>query len=183
MYGPEWENGENVSNVFVVTLADYFQDLSGWLPRNYFKVFVKELMVTAVDRYVMYIRRRSNGVFTFTSELNAANRVLNDKLVIQEFFESHMMAQEKINNKNDDNDEGDDDELDEEIEFIKSNAAAVKEVRILIETHFEPIIHLACVISARHPSSVEADVRSLYKKWGIDGELCWWWMGVRGVFD
>jgi len=25
IYGPEWEGGENLSNVLVVTLADYFQ--------------------------------------------------------------------------------------------------------------------------------------------------------------
>lgn len=25
IYGPEWESGENLSNVLVVTLADYFQ--------------------------------------------------------------------------------------------------------------------------------------------------------------
>lgn len=33
IYTPEWESGENISNVLVVTLADYFTDLSSWLPR------------------------------------------------------------------------------------------------------------------------------------------------------
>lgn len=37
-YSPEWESGENFSNVLVVTLADYFQDLTTWLPAEYFKV-------------------------------------------------------------------------------------------------------------------------------------------------
>lgn len=51
-------------------------------------------MILTADKYVMYLRKKSNGAFTFTSELNAANRVLNDKLVIQEFFESHMVVEE-----------------------------------------------------------------------------------------
>lgn len=38
IYSPEWESGENISNILVVTLADYFQDLSTWLPEEYFKV-------------------------------------------------------------------------------------------------------------------------------------------------
>lgn len=38
LYSPEWEGGENYSNILVVTLADYFQDLSSWLPSEYFKV-------------------------------------------------------------------------------------------------------------------------------------------------
>ena len=25
IYGPEWESGENLSNILIVTLADYFQ--------------------------------------------------------------------------------------------------------------------------------------------------------------
>jgi hypothetical protein len=37
-YSPEWESGENFSNVLVVTLADYFADLSTWLPSEYFTV-------------------------------------------------------------------------------------------------------------------------------------------------
>ena len=68
------------------------QDLSTWLPADYFKVFVRELMIFTADKYLMYLRKKSNGTFTFTSELNAANRVLNDKLVIQEFFETHMVV-------------------------------------------------------------------------------------------
>jgi hypothetical protein len=170
IYGPEWEGGENVSNVFVVTLADYFQDLSTWIPMDYFKVFVKEVMIFSVDRYVMYLRRRSNGVFVFNNELNAANRVLNDKLVIQEFFESHMLVQEakEVDDDEDENDEEEDDAA-QEIQIIRNNAAELKEARILIKTTFEPIINLACVISARHPSAVDADVRMLFKKWGMDG--------------
>ncbi len=27
IYGPEWESGENLSNILIVTLADYFQVL------------------------------------------------------------------------------------------------------------------------------------------------------------
>jgi len=49
-------------------------------------------MIFTADKYLMYLRKKSNGTFTFTSELNAANRVLNDKLVIQEFFETHMVV-------------------------------------------------------------------------------------------
>lgn len=60
----------------------------------------------------------------------------------------------------------------EDEDFVRSNVIEVREMRLFIESHFEPIIHLACVISARHPSGVEADVRALYKRWGIDGECC-----------
>eukprot|EP01032_Pedospumella_encystans_P010614 gene10614-12394_t len=158
IYGPEWESGENLSNILIVTLADYFQDLSTWLPADYFKVFVRELMIFTADKYLMYLRKKSNGTFTFTSELNAANRVLNDKLVIQEFFETHMVV-----------DDTQSVEGVEEEDFVRSNVVEVREMRLFIESHFEPMIHLACVISARHPSGVGADVRALYQRWGIDG--------------
>lgn len=128
IYSPEWEGGENISNVLVVTLADYFTDLSSWLPQDYFKVFVKELMIAAADRYVMYLRKRSNGSFVFTSELNAANRVLNDKLVIQEFFESHMVMNEH---------EAVEDVNEEE--FVRSNVREMREMRMFIEAHFEQV--------------------------------------------
>ena len=58
----------------------------------------------------------------------------------------------------------------EEEDFVRSNVVEVREMRLFIESHFEPMIHLACVISARHPSGVGADVRALYQRWGIDGE-------------
>jgi hypothetical protein len=130
--------------------------------RYLLQVFVKELMVAVVDRYAMYLRRKSNGVFTFVSELNAANRVLNDKLVIQEFFEGHMIVEEE---RDLDGDAGE----EEEVTYVKSNAREVREMRQFIEGYFESIINLACVIPARHPSAVEQDVRALYKKWGVDG--------------
>ncbi len=57
----------------------------------------------------------------------------------------------------------------EEEYFVRSNVVEVREMRLFIESHFEPMIHLACVISARHPSGVGADVRALYQRWGIDG--------------
>ena len=110
LYSQEWESGENLSHILVVTLADYLTDLEAWLPEDYFKVFVKELMTTLVEKYVMCLRRRHGSLgsgghhhnsnsnatdknkdfFTFTSELNAANRVLTDRIVMQEFFETHM---------------------------------------------------------------------------------------------
>jgi hypothetical protein len=52
LYSPEWEGGENYSNVLVVTLADYFQDLSTWLPPEYFKV-----------RADVYLLPRGAGVY------------------------------------------------------------------------------------------------------------------------
>jgi hypothetical protein len=125
------------------------------------QVFVKELMIASVDRYVMYLRRKSNGIFMFVSELNAANRVLNDKLVIQEFFETHMIVETEQTL--------DVAEEEQEVQYVKSNLREVREMRMLIESQFENIINLACVISARHPSAVENDVRALYKKWGVDG--------------
>jgi hypothetical protein len=118
-------------------------------------------MIAGVDRYVMYLRRKSNGIFMFVSELNAANRVLNDKLVIQEFFETHMIVETE---------ETLDLAEEEEVTYVKSNLREVREMRMLIESQFENIINLACVISARHPSAVENDVRALYKKWGVDGK-------------
>lgn len=130
------------------------------------QVFVKELMTSTVDRYVMYLRRKSNGTFTFVSELNAANRVLNDKLVIQEFFETHMIVEEE--RTLDASGEGEDEEG--AVQYVKSNAREVREMRLFIEGYFETVINLACVIPARHPSAVEQDVRALYKKWGVDGE-------------
>lgn len=133
------------------------------------QVFVKELMTAVVDRYVMYLRRKSNGAFTFVSELNAANRVLNDKLVIQEFFESHMIVEEEQNL--------DAAEDEEEVTYVRSNVREVREMRQFIEGYFETIINLACVVPARHPSAVEHDVRELYKRWGIDGKCVL--VGVR----
>jgi hypothetical protein len=40
----------------------------------------------------MVLRRRSTGTFIFARELNAANRVMNDKSVLQEFFETQLLT-------------------------------------------------------------------------------------------
>ena len=133
---------------------------------------MKEFMVASVDRYIMYLRKKSNGIFTFTSELNAANRVLNDKLVIQEFFESHMIIDELENIDGEQEGDG----------YVRSNMREVRDMRLLIETNFESMIHLACIISARHPSAVEVDVRALYKKWGLDGKILMGFIKILCVF-
>lgn len=99
-------------------------------------MFIKELMIAAADRYVMYLRKRSNGAFTFVSELNAANRVLNDKLVIQEFFESHMIMEEHeaVEDVNED-------------EFVRSNVREMREMRMLIESHFEQVLRFDAIVA------------------------------------
>eukprot|EP01036_Dinobryon_divergens_P025258 gene25258-33786_t len=53
LFSPEWEAGEELGNILVVTLKDYFSDLSAWLGEYYFSKFVYQTLNTIIATYIM----------------------------------------------------------------------------------------------------------------------------------
>ena len=92
LFSPAWESEttDNMVNVMVATLSDYFKDLKDWLSDYFFCKFVKEALDIAVRHYVMAVRRKANNTFVFVSPAKAAQRVRAEKLVIHEFFSEHL---------------------------------------------------------------------------------------------
>lgn len=142
----EWEQGDNLSTVLVVTLADYFQDLSDWLGVEFFL----ELAVCTLDlilgRYIMTLRKRSNGVYTFKSEVQAGNQVINDQAVIEGFFEAQL--------KN-----------------VVTSEKTKELYEDLLVQKMEIMLFFARTLTAKNftITSVEAATRGLFARFGGDG--------------
>lgn len=90
LYTADWEQGEDIAHVLVVTLQDYFSDLSEWLYDYFFRSLLNELLCALIQRYVMCLRKKSNGVFTFQSQLMVTRRISEDRVVLLEFFEKYL---------------------------------------------------------------------------------------------
>eukprot|EP01034_Spumella_vulgaris_P029420 gene29420-36474_t len=165
LYTPDWEAGKDLSSTLTATLDDYFKEFSTWLSDYFYSKFVKETLVTIINNYIMALRRRINGSFTFSSEILAANRIINDKTTIEAFFELYSDTLRKGGLKGG------------KRGAATKAAAATSSMTLttfsLLTDEMEPLINLARVVSSRNPSSKDnegnRDAKALFERWGVDG--------------
>lgn len=113
----------------------------------------------------MALRRRINGTFTFSSEILAANRIINDKTTIEGFFELYSDTLRKGGLKGG------------KRGAATKAAASMSNMALttfsLLTDEMEPLINLARVVSSRNPSSKDnegnRDAKALFERWGVDG--------------
>jgi hypothetical protein len=165
LFTSEWESGQNLSSTLIATLGDYFKDLSTWLSEYFYSKFVKETLVALINNYVMALRRRTNGVFTFSSEILAANRIINDKTTIEGFFELYSDTLRKGGLKGG--------KRGAATKAAASSSGVTLTTFSLLTDEMEPLINLARVVSSRNPSSKDnegnRDAKALFERWGVDG--------------
>lgn len=164
LYTHEWEAGADCISTLTATLSDYFQDLSHWLSEYFYSKFVKETLVATVDNYVMSLRRRANGAFTFSSEILVANRIIHDKTSIEAFFEQYTDILRRGGLKKG--------RRGAKGAVAIASAASISAANDSPLTgELEPLINMARVMSSRNPFSkdTEGHVRALFERWGIDG--------------
>lgn len=104
LYTTDWEGSDDPISIMLATLKDYFDDLKEWLSAYHFGKLVKELLCLAIRQYVMYLRRKlalsianqvvtNNAlpvVFTFTNELLAAKKIIQDRFALEDFFSKFL---------------------------------------------------------------------------------------------
>jgi hypothetical protein len=147
LYSPEWEGEEAPITTLTVTLQDYFADLQDWLSEYHFAKLLKEMLHTVTIYYIMSLRRkvalctRPNEPFTFTNELLAAKKIIQERLQLQDFFDKFLplLRHGGVKSK---------DALSEELEGLQS---------------------LTKIVTCRHFSSAEHDCKLLFGRYGVDG--------------
>lgn len=89
LFLPEWETGkgDHLISTLVVTLEDYFGDLAEWIEYYHYSKLVKEIFVLTIGHYVMSLRKRANGTFSFMNEIKASMCIQADIEILIEFFE------------------------------------------------------------------------------------------------
>lgn len=161
LYTPEWESGNSDSflTILTATFEDYFSDLSQWLAYYHYTKLQRELLAQTVGRYLMTLRKRCNGAFTFTNELVVANKIIRDRSVLIDFFKNYLedlqrggMRPTKYVSSTDDN-------HDPNLETLES----------ALYNELEPMISLTRVITARQLSVGENDAKALFARYGGDG--------------
>lgn len=156
LFSPEWENAndkeEGIIPILTATLEDYFGDLSEWLTYYHYTKLVRELLLATVTRYVMSLRKKANGAFTFMNEIVAVNKVVKDHAVLQTFFEKYLQDLQRggLRPKN--------------AEPNNSNA-----MQQALTEELEAMFWLTKVINCRSLSLAERDCKSLFQKYGMDG--------------
>ena len=75
LYGSEWEDSDAITNILPATLADYFNDLSSWLTKCYFKKLMFVIMFSAMERHLMFVRKLSRDGYMFSNELTIGRLV------------------------------------------------------------------------------------------------------------
>lgn len=166
IFTPEWEfsqPGDSFMKILSATYEDYLSDLSQWLGLNHYTKLMYSLLVQTVGRYLMTLRKRSNGAFTFTNEINAANKVLVDRTVLIDFFKNYLKDLERGGMRP----ETYVSKLPEEDGQKAVPNAATTESALYVT--LEPMVSLTVVITVRQFSVGENDMKSLFKKFGIDG--------------
>eukprot|EP01031_Cornospumella_fuschlensis_P050624 gene50624-61922_t len=147
VYSQDWENDENPLSTLVITLQDYFSDLQDWLSEYHFSKLLREMLHRVVVQYVMSLRRKVSesvgreNIFTFTNELLAAKKIIQDRVLLQDHFEK----------------------------FIPLLRMAGVKTKEMLADELEPLQYLTKLITCRTFATVEADCRALYTKYGIDG--------------
>eukprot|EP01035_Chromulina_nebulosa_P037401 gene37401-50479_t len=141
LFSPEWEAGEELGNILVVTLKDYFSDLSAWLGEYYFSKFVYQTLNTIIATYIMMVRRKATGSNTF------ARRVSDDQETIERFFLEYLHQLQAGGMR--------------VSQAQHSPETALREL-------LQPILNLARLITARQLTGAEGDARALFAKWNID---------------
>lgn len=158
LYSPEWEGGEDFIEVLTATLSDYFADLSSWLSDYFYSKFVKETLETIINNYIMILRRKSNGTFTFMNEGAVSRRMMADRNVVEEFFMQYSDNLRKGGLKGGTK------------KSNKPSSGAVASIQTLLIDELEPLVNLSKIIGSKQfNANTEKDARALFERWGLDG--------------
>jgi hypothetical protein len=152
LFSPAWESGEqNYIDIVTVTIKDYLSDFSKWLNEYFYYKLVYEMLRKTAAMYVMALRRFTPGTFKFGLEFKAAKMIIDDEQGLVEFFENYSSE-------------------------IKLGAAKEQSGSSTVVTDSPVRDELSClralsmIISASHISSVDAEVKLIYSKFGADGQ-------------
>jgi hypothetical protein len=166
LFAQEWEqsnNNESLITVLTLTIQDYLNDLSEWLTYYHYTKLVKELLLLIIGHYIMSIRRKANGIFTFTNELIVANKIIKDRTLLYDYFiklkevlqrgglrvTKKLTASGKV-------------KPSEEIPHDQSMEQALNEA-------LEPMYCFARIISCHNLQGAETDAKELFSRYGVDG--------------
>lgn len=155
LFSPEWEqsnDNETLMSTLTVTLEDYFNDLSSWLTHYHFSRLVVKVLHLVVGHYIMSLRRKANGAFTFTNELIVANKVIKDRTVAYDYFVGlkDILEHGRLKPK-------------------KAAASNSTNIDQALNDALEPMYSMARVISCHNLESAEIDAKELFSRYGIDG--------------
>lgn len=174
LFTVEWEqqtisgNSSNNSDTssslmatLVITVQDYLEDLSNWLTYYHYTKLVKEILLLIVGHYIMSIRKRANGVFTFTNELIVANKIIKDRTILYDYFIKlkevlqrgglRTLKRPPITTTASTTGSGD---------FALEQA---------LNEALEPMYSFARIVSCHSLSGCENDCKELFSRYGIDG--------------
>jgi hypothetical protein len=153
LFYEHWEGGTNqLCEVLVATLDDYFNDVKEWLPEFFFNKFVKDIFLQVILIYIMGIRKHAivitsgsnhntiNFPHIFNSEMNAASRISNDYEIIKKFFGEY---QQELH-------QGGLHDMNEELEPLKQLAYIT-------------------IVSKLNSAGVEDNVKKVFSRYGKEG--------------
>lgn len=173
LFSVDWEEqtGPEIIPVVGATLDDYGSDLQRWLQYYHYSKLMRFLLTQVVDRYVMSIRRKVDGVFVFRNEVRVSNAIVQDHKVLLEYFENHLETLKhgglrpvgqsssapvsKTSTYN--------------LLPAGANAQTADPTPALLLQEMESIHQLSVVISCRTLNNAESCARALFRKYGIDG--------------
>ena len=148
---PNNNNNDNLLSILTVTLTDYFTDLQDWLSYYHYTKLVKEILVLTVGHYIMSLRSKANGIYTFLNELKIANKIIKDHNTLETYFEQYSEVLQRGG-----------------LHVNKTICYYDNMENALIEA-LEPLLCIARILSSRTMSGVENDIKELFLRYGIDG--------------
>ena len=160
LFSSDWEqtsNQDSLMATLVITIQDYLDDLSEWLTYYHYTKLVKELLQLIVGHYLMSLRRKANGMFTFTNELVVANKIINDRTILFDYFAKHKEVLQRGGLR--------------ATKRLPSGPGAVPDLQLeqALNEALEPMYCFAKIVSSHTLTGIENDAKELFSRFGIDG--------------
>lgn len=184
LFRPEWESGEDLCSIVILTLDDYFTDIKLWIDEEYYFIFAFQMVCRIVNLYCMALCRESRSssssmgssrqMVQFKSCDGAAHRIVDDARALVEFFDKYDAAivkgaailRSKTNQtkaQSAPNPEGVNAPLAQQVtEKVSTSGPLMHETKFLF--------HLSRVVGSwTEVREVEMEMLALFNKWGLDG--------------
>lgn len=88
LFGADWESGQDICGIIIITFEDYFADISQWLSPQYFQQFCYWLLAHTTRAYTMALTSQDKE-FIFQSEVFASVRINEDAACLFKYFEKY----------------------------------------------------------------------------------------------
>jgi hypothetical protein len=89
LFTPQWEYGNNNEHIMtnlIKRVREYCEDFKLWLTFPHYVKFMKELLYLLVGHYIMAIRKKVHGIFSFVNESIVSNKIMTDRSMLFDFY-------------------------------------------------------------------------------------------------